>query len=64
MNSDIGGIINAFINGTEIRLIDKTVPSDPTRREEFWIDTLKTHYAQDLNNIDPYHQLFIFLQFY
>ena len=30
-------------------------PSDPTRREDFWIDTLKTRYPQGLNNIDPYH---------
>ena len=45
-----------FINDTEIRFIDKTEdPSDPTRRENFWIDTLKTRYPQGLNNIDPYH---------
>ena len=48
-----------FINDTEIRFIDKTDPSDPTRREDFWIDTLKTRYLQSLNNIDLYHQLFI-----
>ena len=46
---------SAFINDTEIRFIDKTDPSDPTRLEDFRIDTLKTRYAQDLNNIDPYH---------
>ena len=34
-------------------------PSDPTRRVDFWTDTLKTPYPQGLNNIDPYHQLFI-----
>ena len=44
-----------FINDTEIRFIDKTDSSDPTRREDFWIDTLKTRYPQGLNNIDPYH---------
>ena len=44
-----------FINDTEIRFTDKTDPSDPTRRENFWIDTLKTRYPQGLNNIDPYH---------
>ena len=33
-----------FINDTEIRFIDKTDPSDPARREDFWIDTLKTRY--------------------
>ena len=46
---------SGFINDTEIRFIDKTDPSDPTRREDFWIDTLKTRYLQGLNNIDPYH---------
>ena len=44
-----------FINDTEIRFIDKTDPSDPTRREDSWIDTLKIRYPQGLNNIDPYH---------
>ena len=39
----------------EIRFIDKMDPSDPTRREDFWIDTLKIRYPQGLNNIDPYH---------
>ena len=39
-----------FINDTEIRFIDKTDPSDPTR-----IDTLKIRYPQGLNNIDLYH---------
>ena len=43
---------SGFINDTEIRFIDKTDPSDPTRREDFWIDT---RYPQGLNNIDPYH---------
>ena len=43
-----------FIKGTEIRFIDKTDPSDPARLEDFWIDTLKTHYPEGLNNIDPY----------
>ena len=44
-----------FINYTEIRFIDKADSSDPTRCEDFWIDTLKTCYPQGLNNIDPYH---------
>ena len=44
-----------FINETKIRFIDKTDPSDFTRREDFWIDTIKTRYPQGLNNIDPYH---------
>ena len=52
-------MINYFINDTGIRFIDQTDPSDPTRREDFQIDALKTHYPQGLSNIDPYHQLFI-----
>ena len=43
------------VNDPEIRFIDKMDPSDPTRRGDFWIDTLKTRYCQGLNNIDPYH---------
>ena len=31
---------SGFINYTEIRFTDKIDPSDPTRREDFWIDTL------------------------
>ena len=46
---------SGFINDTEIRFIDKTDPLDPTIREDFSIDTLKTRYPQDLNNINPYH---------
>ena len=43
---------SGFINDAKIRLIDKTDPSDPTRREDFWIDTLKTRYPQ---GVKPYH---------
>ena len=32
---------SGFINGTEIRFIDKADSSDPTRCEDFWIDTSK-----------------------
>ena len=46
---------SGFINDTEIRFIDKTDPSDPTRREDSCIDTLKTRYPQGLDNIDSYH---------
>ena len=45
---------SGFINDTEIRFIHKTDHSDPTRHEDFWIDTLKTHYPQG-RNIDLYH---------
>ena len=46
---------SGFINDTVIRFTDKTDPLDPTRCEDFWIDTLKTRYPKGLNNIDPYH---------
>ena len=39
----------------EISFIDKTDPSDSTRREEFWIDTLKTRYPLEFNIMDAYH---------
>ena len=40
---------SSFINDIEIRFIDKTDPSGPTKCEDFWIDTLKTCYFQGLN---------------
>ena len=46
---------NGFLEDTEITFIDKLDPSDPTKLEEFWIDTLKTHYPLGLNNVDAYH---------
>ena len=46
---------NGFLEDTEITYTDKTDPSDPTRREEFCIDTLKIRYPLRLNNIDAYH---------
>ena len=52
-----------LINDTEIRFIDKTNASDPTRREDFWIDTLKTCFPQGFNNIKAYYK-FLFLHFY
>ena len=36
-------------NNVEITLIDKTDPSDPTRREDFWIRTLGTMAPKALN---------------
>ena len=46
---------SGFINDTEIRFTDRTDPSNPTRRKDFWIDNLKTRYPNGLNNVDPYH---------
>ena len=41
---------NSFLEDTDITFIDKTNPSDSTKRENFWIDTLKTHYPLGLNS--------------
>ena len=40
---------NGLINDIEIIFIDKTDPSDPTSREEFWQDKLKTIATDGLN---------------
>ena len=46
---------SGFINETEIRYIDKMDPSDLTRHENFWIDTLKTDHPKGIYNICPYN---------
>ena len=38
-----------FLEDVEVRLIDKTQGSDPTKREYYWMRTLKTLYPDDLN---------------
>ena len=43
-----------FINDTETKFIDKMDLFDSPRREDFWIDVIKTRYPQGLKNIDPY----------
>ena len=43
-----------FLNDTQITLIYKTQPSDPTKREHFWMRTLKTYYICDLNTEKAY----------
>ena len=40
---------NGLISGVEIIFIDKTDPSDPTRREEFWRTKFKTLAPYGLN---------------
>ena len=40
---------NGLINDVEIVFIDKTDPSDPTRREEFWRNEVKTLAPYGLN---------------
>ena len=38
-----------FLEDVEVRLIDKTQGSDPTKREYYCMRTLKTLYPDDLN---------------
>ena len=38
-----------FLKDVEIRLIDKTQRSDPTKREFDWMGTLRTLYPDGLN---------------
>ena len=38
-----------FLKDVEVRLIDKTQVFDPTKREFYWMRTLKTLYPDDLN---------------
>ena len=33
---------SGFLNDVSVTLIDKTVPMNPTKREDYWIPTLKT----------------------
>ena len=39
-----------FIKDVEVRLIDKTQASDPTKREFYWMRTLRTLYPDGVNN--------------
>ena len=38
-----------FLKDVEVRLIDKTQTSDPTKREFYWMRTLRTLYPYGLN---------------
>ena len=38
-----------FLKDVEVSLIDKTQSSDPTKREFYWMRTLKTLYPDGLN---------------
>ena len=40
---------NGFLEDVSITLIDKTDGSDPTKRETFWMHTLKTLAPYGLN---------------
>ena len=45
----VGNILIVSIYIVEVRLIDKTQGSDPTKREHYWMRTLKTLYPDGLN---------------
>ena len=38
-----------FLKDVEVRLIDKTQASDPTKRKFYWMRTLRTLYPDGLN---------------
>ena len=40
---------HGFLGDVEVTLIDKTQASDPTKREYYWMATLKTLYPDGLN---------------
>ena len=40
---------SGFLNDVSVILIDKTDPKDPTKRQDFWIQTLKTKAPLGLN---------------
>ena len=40
---------SGFLNDVLVTLIDKTDPKDPTKRQDFWIQTLKTKAPLELN---------------
>ena len=40
---------NVFLNDVSITFIDKTDPSDPLRREDYWRQTLQTMFPYGIN---------------
>ena len=40
---------SGFLNEVSVTFIDKTGPKDPTKRQDFWIQTLKTKAPLELN---------------
>ena len=45
---------HGFLNDAQATLIDKTQASDPTKREYFWMRTLKTYYPYGLITEETY----------
>ena len=41
-----------FLEDVTVTLIDKSDPSNPTKREDYWIYTLKTKAPMGLNIVD------------
>ena len=54
---------NGLINDVEIVFIDKTDPLDPTRREEFWRNKLRTLAPYGLNMEEQLAGVYYFWQF-
>ena len=46
--------IYIYLQDTYVTLIDKTDPRAPTKREDYWIHTLKTKAAMGLNVVRGY----------
>ena len=44
---------NGFLEDADITFIDKTDPSNPLKRENFWIETLRTMVPNDNNSLRP-----------
>ena len=42
-------MIKGFLEDVEVRMIDKTQDPDPTKREYYWMRTLKTFFSDGLN---------------
>ena len=40
---------SGFLNDVSVTLIDKTDPKDPTKQEDYWINTFKTKAPLGLN---------------
>ena len=53
-----------FLNDVSITFIDKTDPSDPFRREDYWRQTLKTMVPYGLNTDDRVWRMLLCLLFY
>ena len=49
-----------FLEDVEVRLIDKAQGSDPTKREYYWMRTLKTLHPDGLNIESDYYNLLFY----